>query len=140
MEWLTAHADGLATDCPSQPERRHGNKIGPVGGGRRPGLPSDRIDDPLVSYLRSITRIPVLDAPSELVSELTGRPRRLAGADQAPPARLIGLQAVRGRKALFCSLIESDNVAGLETRADLTEAWRKAIWNARRVTLARSRK
>jgi hypothetical protein len=31
-------------------------------------------------------------------------------------------------------------MAGLETRADLTEAWRQAIWNARRVTLARSRK
>jgi RNA polymerase primary sigma factor len=46
-----------------------------VGGARRPGRPSDRIDDPLVSYLRSIARIPVLDA--EEASRLSRELRRL---------------------------------------------------------------
>jgi len=50
-----------------------------VGGARRPGRPSDRIDDPLVIYLRSIARIPVPDAEeaSRLLRELR-RLRRLA--------------------------------------------------------------
>jgi RNA polymerase primary sigma factor len=79
MDWLTADTDALATDRPSQSERRHGNKNGPVDGARRPGRPSDRIDDRLASYLRSIARIPVLDAEesSRLLRELR-RLRRLA--------------------------------------------------------------
>jgi DNA-directed RNA polymerase sigma subunit (sigma70/sigma32) len=79
MDSFTAHADGLATDRPSQPERRHGNKTGRVGGARHPGRSSDRMDDPLAIYLRSIARIPVPDAEeaSRLLRELR-RLRRLA--------------------------------------------------------------
>jgi RNA polymerase primary sigma factor len=50
-----------------------------VDGARRPVWPSDRIDDLLVSYLRSIARIPALDAEraDRLLRELR-RLRRLA--------------------------------------------------------------
>jgi len=79
MEWHTASTDGLGTDRPPQPERRRGDGIGSVDGARRPSWPSDHIGDPLVSYLRSIAGIPVLDAEraDRLLRELR-RLRKLA--------------------------------------------------------------